>query len=104
MLNDQLTDLLAQSPVSHNWAARVLEDELYRPPRLAVGTRAWFSIAARSSEPVGAQRYRCPVDDQIHFLCAIRSPCQSRFFQYRLTKTDALSSAILKSSQIICSG
>lgn len=60
----RLVDLLTRSPVTHAWAARVLEDPRHRPPELQLAGDRGVGLPGLPGDPqpVDAVRYSCPLD------------------------------------------
>jgi len=56
-----IAEVLAEHPPALDWAARVLEDDLHRPPDLQPYAERSIDLPGEA-RPVHARRYECPVD------------------------------------------
>jgi hypothetical protein len=62
-VDEELAAVLQQRSAMHVWAARVLQDELHRPPDLQPAFELGFEPLPGAASPVQAAKYCCPEHD-----------------------------------------
>lgn len=61
-VDEQIAEILHRSPATADWAAQMLADAHLRPPELQRVVERSIVPLPGQGEPVGAERYICPVD------------------------------------------
>jgi hypothetical protein len=76
-IGDELLAVLRRSPIVHDWAARVLENDRHLPPDIQRITDRSYQSLPGQGEPVEAERYECPYGDYVWYRISISDPVPS---------------------------